>query len=60
MGAILDLLSENWFGGFSLKLTVHIIDLNWNLTNMFAGGKNGERFIIWDYGEAENMRERLG
>ncbi|KAG1819591.1 CDC45 family [Suillus subaureus] len=57
MGAILDLSSENWFGEFSMKLTVHIIDSNrpQNLANMFAGGENGERFIVWDDGEAENM-----
>ncbi|KAG2158166.1 CDC45 family [Suillus bovinus] len=57
MGAILDLSSENWFGDFSMKLTVHIIDSNrpQNLANMFAGGENGERFIVWDDGEAENM-----
>lgn len=59
MGAILDLSSENWFGEFSMKLTVHIIDSNrpQNLANMFSGGENGERFIVWDDGEAENMGE---
>jgi hypothetical protein len=24
---------------------------------MFAGGENGERFVVWDDGEAENMGE---
>jgi cell division control protein 45 len=59
MGAILDLSSESWFGEFSMKLTVHIIDSTrpQNLANMFSVGENGERFIVWDDGEAENMGE---
>ncbi|KAI6019747.1 CDC45 family [Pisolithus orientalis] len=59
MGAILDLPSPTWFGEFSTKLTVHVIDSNrpQNLGSLFGGGDIGDRIVIWDDGEAENMEE---
>ena len=59
MGAILDLPSEDWFGGFSPQLSVHVIDSSrpQNLSSLFGGGENGERIVIWDDGGAERMEE---
>ncbi|KAI6043141.1 CDC45 family [Pisolithus marmoratus] len=59
MGAILDLPSPTWFGEFSSRQTVHVIDSNrpQNLGSLFGGGDIGDRIIIWDDGEAENMEE---
>ncbi|KAH7889833.1 CDC45 family [Phlebopus sp. FC_14] len=59
MGAILDLPSPTWFGEFSTKLRVHVIDSTrpQNLGSLFGGGDTGDRIIIWDDGEVENMEE---
>lgn len=59
MGAILDLPSPTWFGEFSTELTVHVIDSNrpQNLGSLFGGGDIGDRIVVWDDGEAENMEE---
>ena len=59
MGAILDLPSSAWFGDFSEKLTVHVIDSSrpQNLSSLFAGGESGERIVVWDDGGAEKMEE---
>ncbi|KIK77725.1 hypothetical protein PAXRUDRAFT_36749 [Paxillus rubicundulus Ve08.2h10] len=59
MGAILDLPSSTWFGEFSDKLTVHVIDSTrpQNLGSLFGGGEIGDRIVIWDDGEVENMEE---
>jgi cell division control protein 45 len=59
MGAILDLPSSMWFGEFSDKLTVHVIDSTrpQNLGSLFGGGEIGDRIVIWDDGEVENMEE---
>ncbi|KAK7693669.1 hypothetical protein QCA50_003239 [Cerrena zonata] len=59
MGAILDLPSPEWFGDFSPRLTVHVIDSSrpQNLSSLFGGGENGDRIVIWDDGDAENMQE---
>jgi cell division control protein 45 len=61
MGAILDLPSEDWFGGFNSNLTVHIIDSNrpQNLSTLFGSGdhKIDSRIILWDDGGADNMEE---
>ncbi|ETW85742.1 hypothetical protein HETIRDRAFT_310882 [Heterobasidion irregulare TC 32-1] len=59
MGAILDLPSAEWFGDFTTKLSVHIIDSSrpQNLSSLFGGGDNGERIVVWDDGGAENLEE---
>ncbi|KAJ8093268.1 DNA replication initiation factor cdc45 [Marasmius tenuissimus] len=59
MGSILDLPSEEWFGEFQLKTTVHIIDSArpQNLSSLFGGGPNGERIIVWDDGGVEKLSE---
>ncbi|EGN96057.1 hypothetical protein SERLA73DRAFT_112122 [Serpula lacrymans var. lacrymans S7.3] len=59
MGAILDLPSVEWFGEFSTKLSVHVVDSTrpQNLSSLFGGGENGDRIIVWDDGRAENMQE---
>ena len=59
MGAILDLPSVEWFGEFSAKLTVHVIDSTrpQNLSSLFGSGEIGERIIIWDDGGADTMEE---
>jgi len=57
MGAILDLPSPAWFGEFCLQLTVHVIDSirPQNLSSLFGGGDIGDRIVLWDDGEIENM-----
>ncbi|OCH85305.1 CDC45-like protein [Obba rivulosa] len=59
MGAILDLPSAEWFGDFSTRLTVHVIDSSrpQNLSSVFGAGENGERIVIWDDGGAELLQE---
>ncbi|KAJ7771680.1 CDC45-like protein [Mycena metata] len=59
MGAILDLPSEEWFGGFSTKMSVHVIDSArpQNLSSLFGGGEAGERIVVWDDGAAEDLDE---
>jgi cell division control protein 45 len=59
MGAIIDLTSPEWFGEFSPKMTVHIIDSArpLNLSSLFSSGQNGERIIVWDDGDAEKLQE---
>ncbi|KAJ7168247.1 CDC45-like protein [Mycena crocata] len=59
MGAILDLPSEEWFGGFSTKMSVHVIDSArpQNLSSLFGGGEAGDRIVVWDDGAAEDLGE---
>ncbi|TFY59472.1 hypothetical protein EVJ58_g5762 [Rhodofomes roseus] len=59
MGSILELPSPDWFGDFDPRLTVHVIDSSrpQNLPNLFGGGENGERIIVWDDGGAEHLQE---
>ena len=59
MGAIIDLPSPEWFGEFNPKMTVHIIDSArpLNLSSLFSSGQNGERIIVWDDGDADNLQE---
>jgi cell division control protein 45 len=59
MGSILDLPSDEWFGSFGTKMSVHIIDSSrpQNLSSLFGAGENGERIIVWDDGGADNMEE---
>jgi hypothetical protein len=60
MGAILELTSDTeWFGDITTDLTLHVIDSMrpYNLSSLFLGGDIGERFIIWDDGEADKLQE---
>ena len=59
MGSILDLPSEQWFGDFNTKMSVHVIDSSrpQSLASLFGAGENGERIIVWDDGGADNMEE---
>ncbi|KAJ7470263.1 CDC45-like protein [Mycena latifolia] len=59
MGAILDLPSDEWFGGFSTKMSVHVIDSArpQNLSSLFGGGEAGDRIVVWDDGAAEDLDE---
>ncbi|KAB5596531.1 PAB-dependent poly(A)-specific ribonuclease subunit PAN2 [Ceratobasidium theobromae] len=62
IGAILDLLSDEWFGEFPQDVTIHIIDSTrpQNLSNLFAPGREGERVRVWDDGGAlklDNYKE---
>lgn len=59
MGAILDLPSEEWFGGFSTKMSVHVIDSArpQNLSSLFGGGEAGDRIVVWDDGSADKLDE---
>lgn len=42
-----------------MDLTLHVIDSMrpHNLSSLFLGGDIGERFIIWDDGEADKLQE---
>ncbi|KAF7359316.1 Cell division control protein 45 [Mycena sanguinolenta] len=59
MGAILDLPSEEWFGGFSTNMSVHVIDSArpQNLSSLFGGGEAGDRIVVWDDGSADKLEE---
>ena len=59
MGGILDLPSSEWFGDFSLKTSIHVIDSSrpQNLSSLFTAGESGERIVVWDDGGAENLDE---
>jgi cell division control protein 45 len=62
IGAILDLLSDEWFGAFPQDVTIHVIDSTrpQNLSNLFAPGREGERVRVWDDGGAlklDNYKE---
>ncbi|KAF9483861.1 CDC45-like protein [Pholiota conissans] len=50
VGNILDLARPDWLGGLDLKVTIHVIDSARpiSLTNLFMGGDNGNRVVIWD------------
>ncbi|KAF4614936.1 hypothetical protein D9613_002935 [Agrocybe pediades] len=59
MGNQYDLTSPDWFGEFDMKVTIHVIDSSRprSLSNLFLGGENGERVLIWDDGDAEKLVE---
>jgi len=59
MGSTLELTQEDWFGSFDLKVTVHVIDSRRprSLTNLFMGGKNGDRIIVWDDGDSDELKD---
>lgn len=60
IGSVLDLPSEEWFGGdFSDKVTIHVIDSSrpQNLSSLFGGGERGKRIVVWDDGTADTLME---
>ncbi|KAF8969933.1 CDC45-like protein [Flammula alnicola] len=59
MGNMFDLPTSDWFGDFDLKVTVHVIDSTRpiSLTNLFMGGENGSRLLIWDDDDSSKMVE---
>lgn len=59
MGSISDLPDPVWFGDFSPKVTVHVIDSSRprSLDNYFMRGENGERIVVWDDMDAETLVE---
>ncbi|KAL5635563.1 hypothetical protein ACGC1H_004385 [Rhizoctonia solani] len=60
IGAILDLLSEEWFGEFPEDVAIHVIDSTrpQNLSNLYAPGREGERVRVWDNGEALELEKQ--
>ncbi|KAF9501218.1 cell division control protein 45 [Pleurotus eryngii] len=59
MGGVIDLTQETFFGSFETSVTIHVIDSMrpLNLHNLFSGGENAERVIVWDDGEADKLVE---
>ncbi|KAF8163173.1 CDC45 family [Crassisporium funariophilum] len=59
LGSYYDLPNPEWFGEFDPKVTVHVIDSSrpQSLVNLFMGGDNGERILVWDDGGAQKMSE---
>lgn len=59
IGSVLDLASDEWFGPFQQKMTVHVIDSRRprDLRNMFAAGEHAERIVVWDDGGVEDLEE---
>lgn len=59
MGGVIDLTQEAFFGSFETSVTIHVIDSMrpLNLHNLFSGGENAERVIVWDDGEADKLVE---
>ncbi|KJA22335.1 hypothetical protein HYPSUDRAFT_67056 [Hypholoma sublateritium FD-334 SS-4] len=51
MGNILDLPRDDYFGKLGLKVVINVIDSSRpiSLTNLFMGGPNGRRVLIWDH-----------
>ncbi|CUA74901.1 PAB-dependent poly(A)-specific ribonuclease subunit 2 [Rhizoctonia solani] len=60
IGAILDLLSEEWFADFPKDVAIHVIDSTrpQNLSNLFTPGREGERVCVWDNGEALKLEKQ--
>ena len=50
MGNVLDIPRPEYLGRLNLKVTIHVIDSSRpiSLTNLFMGGENGNRVLIWD------------
>ncbi len=50
MGNVLDIPREDYLGRLNLKVMIHVIDSSRpiSLTNLFMGGENGNRVLIWD------------
>jgi cell division control protein 45 len=59
VGGYVDLPSPLWFGEFRVSVTIHVIDSirPRNLSSLFGIGENGDRIIVWDDGEADNLLE---
>ncbi|PPR08067.1 hypothetical protein CVT24_010528 [Panaeolus cyanescens] len=54
-----DLTDPMWFGEYDTRVTIHVIDScrPQSLANLFTSGENGERVVVWDDGEVENLTE---
>lgn len=50
IGAMFDLVDDDWFGTYDPKVTIHVIDSSrpMSLRNIFARGQNAERVLIWN------------
>lgn len=59
MGGTYDLPLAMWFGNFSLRVGIHVIDSArpQSLPTLFMGGDNADRIIVWDDGTTENLME---
>jgi len=59
MGIRYDLPTEDWFGDFDPKVTIHVIDSSrpQSLANLFMANESGERVLVWDDGDADKMSE---
>jgi hypothetical protein len=59
MGGTYDLPLAMWFGDFSLRVTVHVIDSArpQSLPTLFMGGANADRIVVWDDGTTEHLME---
>lgn len=59
LGSNLDLADVDWFGEFDFRVSIHIIDSSrpMALPNLFLGGENGSRMLVWDDGHAEKLVE---
>jgi cell division control protein 45 len=57
MGSVMELARADFIDNFAESLHVHIIDSlrPQSLQNLFVGGADGERVIVWDDGGAEEM-----
>lgn len=55
----MDLARPDWLGGLDLKVTIHVIDSSRpiSLTNLFMGGDNGNRVVIWDDDDSSKLVE---
>ena len=59
IGNILALTEAEWFADFPEHLRVHVIDSQrpTNLDNLFSGGVEGERIVVWDDGSVAALKE---
>lgn len=59
LGGTFDLSAPDWFGELDLKVAIHVIDSTRprGLDNLFLGGDNGARILVWDDGDAEKLVE---
>lgn len=55
----MDLSLAHWFGAFSERVSVHVIDSSrpLDLVNVFSTGEAGAQIVVWDDGDIEEMKE---
>lgn len=58
IGGVLELLNDEWFGGFD-GVTVHVIDSlrPLNLDNIFNESEQAKRIVVWDDGGITRLQE---